>query len=271
MAAPLRSPAMDSLVPELVRLAAEAGSLIVGLPPAGLEVRSKDDRSPVTDADVRAEEMLLSGLARIMPGVPVLAEESASRGIIPPTDGTFVVLDPLDGTREYVSGRSEYTVNIGLVVNGRPLFGVIHAPALGRTYYGTVGEGAARAVHKTGELPGPDAFVAIATRQPASPPVALTSRGHNDDVTEAFLDDVGAQDRKRLGSALKFALVAEGSADLYARFVGTMEWDTGAGEAVLVAAGGAVLTPEHELLAYGKTADGFRNGPFIAWGRAPSA
>jgi 3'(2'), 5'-bisphosphate nucleotidase len=266
-----RSPALDSLVPELVRLAAEAGRLIVGLSSAGLEVRTKDDLSPVTNADVRAEEMLLAGLARIMPGVPVLAEESASRGVIPPTDGAFLVLDPLDGTREYVSGRSEYTVNIGLVVNGRPKFGVIHAPALGRTYYGTVAEGAARALHKVGVVPEIEAFAPIATRQPADPPVALTSRGHNDDVTEAFLDEVGAQDRRRLGSALKFALVAEGSADLYARFVGTMEWDTGAGEAILVAAGGAVLTPQHLPLAYGKMADGFRNGPFIGWGRAPSA
>jgi 3'(2'), 5'-bisphosphate nucleotidase len=259
-----------ALLPELVRLAAEAGRLILSLSTGGLEVRSKDDLSPVTNADIHAEDMLLSGLERLMPGVPVLAEESASRGVIPLVADTFLVLDPLDGTKEYISGRAEYTVNIGLVAGGRPVLGIIHAPALGRTYWGATGRGAARAIHDKGAVPHNDAFAVIATRPMADPPVALTSRGHNDAATEAFLDTLGATDRQRLGSALKFALVAEGRADIYARFVGTMEWDTASGEAILTAAGGAVLRPDGKPLAYGKADAGFVNGPFVAWGRSPA-
>jgi 3'(2'), 5'-bisphosphate nucleotidase len=260
---------LASLVPELVRLSAEAGRLVLSLSAGGLQIRSKQDQSPVTNADLQAEAMLLAGLEQLLPGVPVLAEESAARGIVPDVGGTFLVLDPLDGTKEYVAGRAEYTVNIGFVENGRPRIGVICVPALGRTYWGIPGVRAARAFHPPGEVPAADRFETITTRVAANPPVALTSLGHNDAATEAFLDTLGAKERRRLGSAYKFALVAEGSADLYARFVGTMEWDTVAGEALLAAAGGAVLTPEGELLAYGKAAASFVNGPFIAWGRAP--
>lgn len=260
---------LPSHIFELSRLAAEAGRLIVRLSAAGVELNTKADLSPVTNADVQAEEMLLAGLARIFPGVPVLAEESAAGGHVPELGSEFLVLDPLDGTKEYVSGRPEYTVNIGLVSAGRPMLGILHAPALGRTYWGEVGRGAARAVHNMGEIPGEDAFTPISTRTSVTPAVALTSRGHTDANTEAFLDKIGAGERQRLGSALKFALVAEGSADIYARFVGTMEWDTGAGEALLTAAGGAVLTPEGGPLGYGKTETGFLNGPFIAWGHVP--
>lgn len=258
-----------ALALELSACAAEAGRLILDLSKESLAVRSKDDLSPVTDADVRAEQILLEGLARLIPGVPVLAEESAADGAVPAITGSFAVVDPLDGTKEYVSGRPEYTVNIGLVSEGRPVLGVLHVPALGRTYWGAPGHGAFRSIHGKGSIPSADSFSPIATRPCASPPVAVTSRGHNDAATEAFLDGLGAGERQRLGSAYKFALVAEGSADLYARFVGTMEWDTAAGEALLAAAGGAVLTPEGELLAYGKADAKFVNGPFIAWGRAP--
>jgi 3'(2'), 5'-bisphosphate nucleotidase len=259
-----------ALISALVQLAAEAGRLILSLSSQGLEVRTKDDLSPVTNADTRAEEMLLAGLELLLPGVPVLAEESASRGIVPPAADAFLVIDPLDGTREYVSGRAEYTVNIGMVANGRPVFGILHAPAVGRTYWGVAGSHAARAIHDPGVIPADDLFAPITTRPMAEPPIALTSRGHNDAVTEAFLDKLGAQERRRLGSALKFALVAEGSADLYARFGNTMEWDTAAGEALLSGAGGMVLDPSGAPLAYGKAADEFLNGPFIAWGRAPA-
>lgn len=267
------SPSRDyaELVPHFVRLAAEAGRLILSLSEGALEVRSKDDTSPVTNADVRAEEMLLEGLARVLPGVPILAEEQAADGKAPNIDGAFLVVDPLDGTKEYVSGRAEYTVNIGLIEAGRPSVGILSAPALGRTYWGVVGAGAARAIHPPGFLPVGDNFVRIETRIPPSPPVALTSRGHNDAETEAFLDRLGAKERQRLGSAYKFALVAEGSADVYARFVGTMEWDTAAGEALLTAAGGGVRDPKGQLLAYGKTDTRFLNGPFVAWGRVPQA
>jgi 3'(2'), 5'-bisphosphate nucleotidase len=269
MGAPSRDYA--EIVPHLVRLAAEAGRLILSLSEGGLEVRSKDDKSPVTNADLRAEEMLLAGLAGVLPGVPVLAEEQAADGNVPEIGSAFLVLDPLDGTKEYLAGRAEYTVNIGLVENGRPTVGILSVPALGRTYWGVVGAGAARAVHPPGFLPAGDDFARIETRPLATPPLALTSRGHNDEKTEAFLDRLGAKERQRLGSAYKFALVAEGSADVYARFVGTMEWDTAAGEALLTAAGGGVRDPEGHLLAYGKSQTRFLNGPFVAWGRLPQA
>ncbi len=259
-----------SLAPELTNLAAQAGRLILELADGEIDLRTKADASPVTAADVQAEDMILEALGRILPGVPILAEESAARGAVPPVGTDFVTIDPLDGTREFIAGRPEYTVNIGLIADGRPVLGVLHAPALGKTYWGAPGHGAFRATHKKGALPHPDGFEPIHTRLAVSSPVALTSRGHNDEATECFLDNLGAQERQRLGSAYKFALVAEGSADIYARFVGTMEWDTAAGEALLAAAGGAVLTPEGQPLAYGKTGAAYVNGPFIAWGRPPA-
>lgn len=258
-----------ALVDALVVLTAQAGQLILELSSAGVEIHAKQDTSPVTNADVRAEEMILAGLGRLLPGVPVLAEESVADGKVPELDGAFIALDPLDGTREFVAGRPEYTVNVALVEKGRPSLGILHAPALGRTYWGVPGTGAARAVHEKGAIPEAGIFAPIRTRVPPTPPVALTSRGHNNAPTEAFLDELGVTERQRLGSALKFALVAEGAADLYARFGPTMEWDIAAGEAVLAAAGGAVLDPDGQPLAYAKKTDGFRNGPFIAWGRPP--
>ncbi len=258
-----------SLATPLTELAAEAGRLILSLSKTGFEVHSKADASPVTNADVQAEEMLMRGLALILPGVPVLAEESASRGEYAETQGTFLVIDPLDGTREYVAGRPEYTVNIGLVIAGRPALGILAVPALGRFYWGVPGGGAQRALAEPGTLPERHDYTPIATRSLPPSPVALTSRGYNDPMTEAFLDMMAIEKRERLGSAYKFGLVAEGSADLYVRFGPTMEWDTAAGEALVVAAGGAVLTPEGELLGYGKIEQDFRNGPFVVWGKSP--
>ena len=150
------------------------------------------------------------------------------------------------------------------------MLGIIHTPALGRSYWGAPGNGAFLSSHGIGGIPERETFAPIWSRPMADPPVALTSRGHNDAATEAFLDTIGANERRRLGSAYKCALGAEGGADLYARFGGTMEWDTAAGEALLTAAGGAVLSPDGEPLAYGKTEAAFVNGPFIAWGRAPA-
>jgi 3'(2'), 5'-bisphosphate nucleotidase len=260
---------VPALAAELARLAAEAGRIILDVAASGLRVREKDDLSPVTQADTQAEAFILEGLSRILPGIPVLAEESASRGDAFGIADTFLVVDPLDGTREFVAGRPEYTVNIGLVADGRAVLGVLCAPALGRHYWGAPGNGAWRACLPVGALPAPADFERIAVDASGRSPIALTSLGHGDPDTEAFLDRCGATERRRLGSALKFALVAEGAADIYARFVGTMEWDTAAGQAIVEAAGGAVLTPEGAPLIYGKASEGFRNGPLIAWGRAP--
>lgn len=261
-----------SLISPLVDLAVKAGREILSVRAAGADVHTKDDLSPVTDADIRAEAILLEGLSVLLPGVSILAEECASRGILPQATDTFLAVDPLDGTREFISGRPEYTVNIGLVVAGRPLLGVLHAPSMGRTYWGLVGEGAARALHTVGAMPAETDFSAITTRRPSStPPVALTSRGHNDEATESFLNVLGCVERQRIGSSLKFALVAEGSADLYARFGNTMEWDTAAGDAIVTAAGGIVTDPFDTPLSYGQAQAGYRNGALIAWGEAPRA
>ncbi|MDX6807433.1 3'(2'),5'-bisphosphate nucleotidase CysQ [Terrihabitans rhizophilus] len=264
----LSSAGFRSLSFHLSVLAAEAGRLILDISRRGAEVQEKSDHSPVTDADIAAEELLLAGLGRLLPGVPVLAEESASRGEAPLPGSTFLVVDPLDGTREFVSGRREYTVNIGLVSEGRPVLGVLHVPAYGRTYHGAESAGAARALHEVGALPVEEMFEPIRTRTPPPGLMALTSRGHNDAATEAFLDKLGVVgERQRIGSAYKFALVAEGSADIYPRFGPTMEWDLAAGHALILAAGGDVLSPEGEPVRYGKTDEGYRNHAFVAWGR----
>ncbi|MGQ4274831.1 3'(2'),5'-bisphosphate nucleotidase CysQ [Terrihabitans sp. B22-R8] len=264
---------LRTLAIDLSALAAQAGRLILDVARTELTIAEKGDFSPVTNADIRAEAHLLEGLARLLPGIPVLAEESASRAEIPDIGDTFLVVDPLDGTREFLAGRPEYTVNIGLVSGGRPVLGVLHAPALARIYWGAEGTGAARADDVPMDVPihAPVVcrYVPIRTRTADDAPVALTSRGHNDATTEAFLDRLGIAERVRIGSAIKFAMLAEGAADIYPRFGPTMEWDLAAGHALIAAAGGAVLTPEGDAIRYGKVETGFRNGPFVAWGYPP--
>jgi 3'(2'), 5'-bisphosphate nucleotidase len=263
------APADRALALALAMLAAEAGRLILEIAAAGPAHRRKADGSPVTDADERAEELLVAGLARLLPGVPILAEEEASRGVLPARHDEFVLIDPLDGTKEFLAGRPEYTVNLALVRGGTPVAGALHAPALGRSWAGA-GAGAVAAAHARGAIPAPAAFAAIATRDPPQPPVAVVSHNHVDPQSLAFLDRLGVRERRPVGSSLKFALIAEGGADLYPRFGPVMEWDIAAGHAVLAAAGGAVLSPEGAAVTYGDAATGYRCRPFIAWGRGPA-
>jgi 3'(2'), 5'-bisphosphate nucleotidase len=256
----------------LAALTAEAGRLILEIARSGAEGRLKADGSPVTICDERAEAFLLARLAELLPGVPVIAEESASRGVVPAASGEFLLVDPLDGTKEFIAGRDCYTVNVGLVSSaGEPVAGGLHAPAQGRSWAGAVGAGAWAARHDLGAIPAVGDFVPVATRPPAVPPVALTSHSHIAAESLAFLARLGAGERRSVGSSLKFAEIAEGRADVYPRFGPTMEWDTAAGHAVLAAAGGAVLTPDGAPFLYGHAERGYRNGPFIAWGRAPAA
>ena len=246
----------------LVRLAERAGAVILEHYAAGTEVRAKADRSPVTAADEAAEAVIVAGLEAIAPGTPVIAEEAVAAGRVPETaDRPFWLVDPLDGTREFLSRNGEFTVNIALVEGERPVLGVVHAPALGRSWWGRIGEGA-----KLGDAGGQRR---IATRRrPTSGAVAVASRSHRDPGTDALLRELGVVDTRSAGSSLKFCLLAEGAADVYPRFGPTMEWDTAAGQAVLCAAGGAVLTPEGAPFVYRKP--GFRNGPFVAWAEPPS-
>ena len=226
-------------------------------------VDSKADGSPVTEADLVAHQAILERLARDCPGIPVVSEEDAAHRSPDPTE-RFILVDPLDGTREFISRNGEFTVNIALVEAGCPVAGVVLAPALGRVWAGAVGAGAQmRAV-------GDAAWQPILCRQPAQDGVVcVASRSHRDATTDAFLAEQTVAGLRSVGSSLKFCLVAEGQADVYPRFGPTMEWDTAAGHAVLEAAGGRVLCPDGAPFRYGKP--NWRNGPFIGWGAAPPA
>jgi 3'(2'), 5'-bisphosphate nucleotidase len=258
-----------SLALALAALAAEAGQLILQIAAAGAASRTKADGSPVTAADERAEALLVAALARLLPGVPVLAEEQACAGMLPASHDEMLVIDPLDGTKEFIAGRPEFTVNIAVVAGGTPVVGTVHAPALGRTWAGASGAGAWSAAHEPGAVPAATAFSPVATRVPMQPPVAMISHSHLDPDSAAFLDRLGVRERRPMGSSIKFTLIASGEADVYPRFGPVMEWDIAAGHAVLAAAGGAVLSPDGTPVSYGHAERGYRCRPFIAWGRPP--
>jgi 3'(2'),5'-bisphosphate nucleotidase len=225
------------------------------------EAAAKGDGSPLTQADLAAHEAILAGLAEACPDLPVISEEDAALAEAAPA-GPFILVDPLDGTREFLSGNGEFTVNIALIEAGVPVAGVVHAPALGRSWTGALGAGAC-AAGPADAMPHP-----IQVRRPAAAGfVAVASRSHRDAETDAFLGGLPIAGLRSVGSSLKFCLVAEGEADVYPRFGPTMEWDTAAGQAVLEAAGGRVVRPDGAPLRYGKAAEGWRNGAFIAWGR----
>ena len=245
-------------VDAVVAIVREAGAAILAVARRGARVRAKADRSPVTDADEAANRLIVARLSALAPDLPVVAEESFD-GAAPPAP-RFWLVDPLDGTREFVAGRGEYTVNVALIAGGRPVLGVVGIPARGVCYGGAAGEGAWR------EGAGGPRQPVAARAAPRAGPVALASRSHRDRETDRWLARAGAAATIRAGSSLKFCLIAEGAADLYPRFGRTMEWDTAAGHAVLAAAGGTVRTPDGAPLAYGKR--GFENPPFIARGAA---
>jgi 3'(2'), 5'-bisphosphate nucleotidase len=223
------------------------------------EARTKADNSPVTDADRDAEALILKELAASFPGVPVVAEEEAAAGRLAAVADHFFLVDPLDGTREFLSGNGEFTVNIAEIRDGVPVMGVVHAPAKGRMFLGAAGEGAFETTEALA------AFKPIMARPaPADGLVAIGSRSHNDEATAQFLKQYPVKAFVSAGSSLKFCLVAAGEADLYARAGRTMEWDTAAGQAVLLAAGGNVTRWDGTKLLYGKP--GFENPAFLARG-----
>jgi 3'(2'), 5'-bisphosphate nucleotidase len=257
------------LLDELTTLAARAAAAILAIAPAALAPRTKADQSPVTAADEAAQAVILEGLARLMPGVPVVAEESALRPeFLPPL---FVLVDPLDGTREFIAGRPEFTVNVALITDRMPVMGVVAGPALGRIWRGCVGSGAERLIFVPGEPPKAVEPTAIRIRRaPSHGLVAALSRSHFDAQTEAFLDRLPIAERTSLGSSAKFCLIAEGSADVYPRLSPTCEWDIAAGHAVLAAAGGTVLTPDGRPISFGQLPE-FRVPAFVAWGDSDAA
>jgi len=260
-------PATETLLDGLCRIAVRAAAAIRAIAPAALKVRAKDDHSPVTAADETSESIILEGLLELLPGVPVVSEEAAGQAAPRALARQFVLVDPLDGTRELLAGRDEYTVNIALVDNAQPVIGVVAAPALGLLWRGIIGMRAERLVIASdGQSPNSGKPEAIRTR--AWPDhggaVALVSRSHLDPATDAYLARVRPAQRIACGSSLKFCRLAEGVADLYPRLAPTSEWDVAAGHALLVAAGGAVTRPDGTPLQYGQ--GDVRIPAFIAWG-----
>jgi 3'(2'), 5'-bisphosphate nucleotidase len=245
----------EQLLEDIAIAAAEAGEAILKIVEGGFAVESKDDLSPVTIADRAAELIILPALAKAAPGVPVVAEEEVAAGRIPDFDDFYFLVDPLDGTREFVRGGEDYTVNIGLLSGNSPLLGVVFAPALGTIYGGTAGKGA-WIEDSRGRRP-------IRARERGQKIAAVASKSHFNQPTADYLADaVGECDYVGIGSSLKFCVVARGDADIYPRLSPTSEWDTAAGHAVLLAAGGIVDGPDGTPLRYGK--DAFINRGFVA-------
>lgn len=246
---------------ETARQAAQAaGKAILEVYGAAFDVRRKSDFSPLTAADERAEAIILGALAAAVPDIPVIAEEqAAAHGLPPVAPPRFWLVDPLDGTKEFIARNGEFTVNIALVEGDRPVLGVVHVPVQDVTY-AAAGPGTATRQHRTG-APQP-----IAARLPPDAPVVVHSRSHADEERlAAYIARLPGATARVSGSSVKFCLIAAGDADHYPRFGPTMEWDTAAGQAVLEAAGGQVTTLDGARLRYGKP--GFLNPDFIARGR----
>lgn len=253
-------------LPLLNETALEAGAAIMGYFQNGAGVSRKVDGSPVTAADEAAEAIILKALRSAYPDIPILAEEEAAAGLAPSALGErFFLVDPLDGTREFISGREDFTVNIALIEAGAPTLGVVYAPAKNLIYFGG-GSEAYRANVRGFKMGEP---LPIRVSEAREKPVVVASRSHLDAGTRALCERLGEHGFISAGSSLKFCLVAEGEADLYPRLGPTMEWDTGAGDAVLRAAGGSVVTLDGAPLTYGKRITGLRpyeNPEFLASG-----
>ena len=254
------------MLKELIYSAQRAGGAIMAVYAGSFTVKEKADASPVTAADEAAEKILLDDLAAIAPGVPVVAEESVAVGKVPVIAGRFFLVDPLDGTKEFISHRDEFTVNVALVENGEPVLGVVFAPARHELFWGDVKARKAGRIDADPDGTMPSLGEPIVARlPPAGGLTAVASRSHRTPETDALLANYPVAEFISIGSSLKFCLVASGQADLYPRVGTTMEWDTAAGQAVLCAAGGSVRNLDGSPFRYGKP--GFRNGSFLARGR----
>ena len=248
----------SNLLPALEMLARRAGAVIMDVYAQDFEVIQKADNSPVTLADQQAEAIILPELAKLTPGITIIAEEEAAAGRLPHlTGGTFWLVDPLDGTKEFIKRNGEFTVNIGLIENGIPVAGVVYAPAIDRLWSGAE-PGTASVVSADGSRH------AIACRRPpAHGAVIVTSRSHNKpENLQRWMEPYAGAIMDFAGSSLKFCRVAEGVADFYPRFGPTCEWDIGAAHAVLRAAGGEIVLFDGQPMAYGKP--NFLNSDFLA-------
>ncbi len=257
---PMRNTKLQSLIPAVCEIARLAGAEIMTFYRRPIEIREKADKTPVTEADEAADRLIVERLGALTPTIRIASEESVAARGLPKIEGrSFWLVDPLDGTREFINRRDEFTVNIALIEDGVPVLGVIHAPARSELYFGTVADAAYR---QSGD--GPPQRIA-ARASPAGGMVVAVSRSHRDPALDAYLAKVMVASQVPMGSALKFCLIACGAADLYPRFGRTMEWDTAAGQAILEAAGGSVRTLEGKPFAYCKP--GLINSVFIARGK----
>jgi 3'(2'), 5'-bisphosphate nucleotidase len=265
----MQSREMRSLAEGLLGVALAAARVQMAHFGTGVAVETKADKSPVTVADRQSEDIILEGLARVAPGVAVVSEEAAAAGNIPAASNLYFLVDPLDGTKPFIRGSPEFTINIALIETRRPIFGLVYAPAI-PDFYVTLAADEAGAARLTGDERslGDCNLERLRTRVPDPNALsALTSQTHLNSATQRFLDSYAVVERRAVSSSLKFGLLARGEADVYPRVGDTSEWDTAAGHAVLAAAGGTVTTMDLAPLLYGKP--GFHNPSFVAWGRGP--
>ncbi|MGC1467205.1 MAG: 3'(2'),5'-bisphosphate nucleotidase CysQ [Pseudolabrys sp.] len=253
------------LLDDLTAIVVQASAVILANPASTAARRTKDDQSPVTAADEAAEAVILRGCVRAAPGIPVVSEEDMTRSAPPALGGSFILVDPLDGTREFIAGRDEFTVNLAIVTGRTPIAGIVAAPALGLLWRGIVGAHAERLRLSAGGVTGETQTIR-SRRWPGHDAIAAVSRSHYEAETDSLLQRFGVTQRQSSGSSLKFCRLAEGVADIYPRLSPTCEWDIAAGHALVVAAGGAVTTPQAEPLVYGNAGGKFRVPGFIAWG-----
>jgi 3'(2'), 5'-bisphosphate nucleotidase len=261
--------AAAALMEPLTDLVIRAGAAILAVNRAAMQIDGKADGSPVTEADLAADRIIGDGLARLVPGVTVLSEERVDPAK-PPFRGSFFLIDPLDGTKEFVAGRDEFTVNLALVTDATPILGIIGAPALGLIWRGVVGRGAERLRTREASVRAAEPIHTRPLPQRGAPWIVAVSRSHGDKRTEAFIEARPGAIRDALGSAVKFGRVAEGGADIYPRLAPTSEWDVAAGHAIVTAAGGKITDASGKDLRFGEQREGFIVPEFIAWGD-PSA
>ncbi len=256
-----------TLLTEVVNTAVEAGQKIMEIYRSEFDVQLKQDQSPVTEADLRANDWILSRLKQLTPKIPILSEEALEAFDAPNAAGQYWLIDPLDGTKEFVNRADQFTVNIALIERGETVFGVVYAPALDQLYYGIRGRGAYKQATDRGSLIAPAASISVSCLS-ENPLRVLGSRSHQNQETLDWLKHLDNYQLRGVGSSLKFCLIAEGKGDLYPRLGPTSLWDTAAGQAVLEAAGGRVVQLNGEVLSYASP-DQRLNPHFIAYGLLP--
>jgi 3'(2'), 5'-bisphosphate nucleotidase len=269
------APPLEDLAHSIIPIAQRAGAAIMDIYRSNPNTRYKADKSPVTDADHASEDLIIDSLSKLFPAIPVVAEESLAAGNIPDVQRYYFLVDPLDGTKEFIKKNGEFAINIALIEAEIPVFGLIYAPDKADCYVTLGRDIAARFDLLPDRNPSLrqkfDFRKLTGDAQEQRPMTAIVSRSHLTPETETFLKDLGDPQRLLLGSALKFGVIARGDADVYPRFGRTSEWDTAAGHALLNATGGCVLTGDGEPFLYGKKDQSFVNPPFVAWRRSPTS